>query len=262
MAATNTSGRRLRLYGVGGAKTGTHSLAAMFAAHYRSAHEPRAAQVVAMQGRQLRGELDRAGLDDWLLARDRHLGLEVDVSCLNHWFAADLARLFPDARFVLTLREPFGWLDSLYSQALSPSGEPFWREARRQAFGPIPARYPREEAWLADRGLHPIGACVAYWSRRNLAMLDGLPAGRLFVLRTRELRERAGELAEFCRIPVATLSVEHSHEFKGSGRVRLSEVLDPDYLRREVLAAGRPLLARCFPALLLALEAGRARSAQ
>lgn len=255
MAAGMQEGnRRIHVYGVGGAKTGTHSLAAMFAGSFRSVHEPGAAELIAMNGRRLRGEVGADEFDQWLLARDRRLALEVDVSCLNGWLALRQAELFPRSRFILTLREPFGWLDSLYSQQLLPSPDQHWRDSRRQAFGPLPARYPAQEAWLAERGLHPIAACIRYWSERNLLLLDGLPRDRLFVLLMRDLRLRAAELASFCGVDAGELALERSHQFRGNGQVQLSQRLDLAYVRGQVLLAGRPLLQRCFPKLLARLE--------
>lgn len=247
--------RRLHVYGIGSQKTGTHSLAAMFARHFRSAHEPKAAMLVAMMGRLQRGDLSQAQLDDWLLARDRLLGLEVDVSSLNGELAPSLARLFDQVRFVLTLREPFSWLDSLVNQHLVRNPAQHWLQARLQAFGPFPECYPRQEAWLAERGLHSISAYVRYWSSRNLALIDALPAERLLVLHTRDLRARADDLAAFCGIGRDQLDLTRSHEFKSGGQVRLLANMDADHVRREVLREGRPLLQRCFPALLVQLQA-------
>lgn len=248
--------RRLQLYGIGSAKTGTHSLAAMFARDFRSAHEARADVVVAMTGRLQRGGMAPAVFDAWLRDRDRRLGLEVDVSSLNGPLAPRLARLFPEAKFVLTLREPVGWLDSMLNQQLVSGVPAFWEQARLQAFGPLPQRWPPREAWLAEHRLHPLSTLLRYWSRRNLALIDGLPAERLLVLRTRELDTRAAELAAFAGVRVEQLDLSRTHEFRGGRQVRAEALFGADYVRQQVLAAGRPLLQRCFPRRLAVLEAG------
>ena len=246
--------RRFHAYGIGNGKTGTHSLAAMFATHFRSRHEPGAQRLIAMTGRLLSGVITQAQLEHWLLARDRHLDLELEVSFLTGRFATTLARLFSQAKFVLTLREPFSWLESTINQSLVPNDGDHWPRNRIHTYGPLPEHYPPQETWLKDRGLYPLATYIGRWSTHNLAMMDALPADRLLVIRLRELATRTEELAAFVGVGAEQLDLSRSHEFKASGGFRLLEIMDVDHIRQEILREGRPLLQRYFPRVLSQLD--------
>src|SRR4051794_31876170 len=78
--------RRFHAYCVGMAKSGTHSIAGLFAKNYRTAHEPEDGLLVDALLAASRKAVDAAGLARLLRARDRRLRLEMDSSALNYFF--------------------------------------------------------------------------------------------------------------------------------------------------------------------------------
>jgi hypothetical protein len=104
--------RKIHCFCLGAAKTGTTSLASMFASHYRAAHEPECGLVTQAVAKIL-GEpiaapdsLDKRAehpdIAAWLRARDRRLNLEVEASHPLGYMAPWLAEVFPDAGFLIT----------------------------------------------------------------------------------------------------------------------------------------------------------------
>jgi len=114
-----TNPLRTQLYCVGTAKSGTHSVEAIFRENLRSADEVDSEHVIDVVLDYANGRMSREELRAYLLKRDRVLQLELDSSQLNYFFLHELVELFPKAKFILTIRNPYAWLDSFINHQLS-----------------------------------------------------------------------------------------------------------------------------------------------
>ncbi len=129
--------RRLHAYVLGPPKTGTTSLSEIFRPRFRAEHEPlsvRTRDYVRFAHEQKRpmDELIR-----YLRWRDRELYLDVEASHPMTVFADLLARTFPDARFIVSFREPLSWLGSIINMRLNKAVhrfDPTPRILRRHSF--------------------------------------------------------------------------------------------------------------------------------
>src|SRR5262245_19637927 len=74
--------RRTRLYCVGLAKSGMHSIAEMFSKNVRARHEAQSTAVINRIIDWREGRLGHEAMSEWVRARDRELALEVDSSQL------------------------------------------------------------------------------------------------------------------------------------------------------------------------------------
>src|SRR4051812_24459209 len=113
MSRRADKGRRIVVFGIGAPKSGTHSIAGLFEATYRTAHEPEARDLVELICDVHDGIRSRGDLQHHLADKYERLGLEVDCAGLNGWVVPDLVPLSPRARFLLTIRDPYTWLDSM-----------------------------------------------------------------------------------------------------------------------------------------------------
>jgi hypothetical protein len=211
-------------------KTGTHSLAAMFEGHYRAAHEAEAEGLMALLFDVWDGNRPWSDVAPFLRARDARLDLEVDASLVNGEVVSDLVRLFPDARFVLTVREPRAWLDSMANHSQAHATPPHWVRWRDHRFRAGELTHPPQEAALAERGLYTLDGYLGSWARHNRMVLEAVPADRLLVLRTEDLGGRLADLARFAGIPVETLDASRVHEFPATERYGTLDELDPDHV--------------------------------
>jgi hypothetical protein len=190
------------------------------------------------------GRLTQAELDAALLGRDRRLRLEVDSNQLNQRLAADYARVFPQARFVLTIREPRSWLDSFYDHRLNDTPTGDWKRILdRQQAG---LAYPPEEAVLRELGLPPLAARLARWRRPFEEVVPVVPPDRLLVLRTDEIDRSLERLASFVEIDPATLDAGRSHRNRGTTRHRVLARLDPAHVERMIDKHCQPYLRQWF----------------
>jgi hypothetical protein len=239
--------RRCHVFAVGSPKTGTHSLAALFARHYRSAHEAEAEAHVALLARRRAGEISDDAVKRWLADRDYRLWLDMDAAHINGEFAPELCELFPAARFVLTMREPVAWVDSAMNQHLGRRPKPHWVLLRDLMYGPRPASYPPEEQLLLQQGVYPLDRYLAAWARRYRDVVAAVPRDRLLILRIDEIIARLPELADFCGVPRQHLATNSAHQFPARNRFGLVGQLAPDYVRARVHHHAGDIVSTLFP---------------
>lgn len=238
--------RRLRLFGIGSPKSGTHSLEAVFAARYRSAHEPEALVLVDLLVAVADGRAAEDDLRVYLRSRERRLRLEVNCAGLNGLVVEHLVEVAPRARFVLTLRDPYDWLASLVDHSLRGKPALPYLRLRQIRYG-VDDIHPRGEEPLAEAGLFTIDGYLQSWAERADKALNVVPPDQLLVVRTDQLGDRLADIADFAGVPLSTLDTSRFHEYAATERSGLLDQLDPAYLRERVLAHCTPVLERFFP---------------
>ena len=245
----DVGGRRVHAFALGLPRSGTHSLAGMFDAEFRAAHEPALVDTIAHVMSWNRGERSRGQMGALLRWRDRRLGLELEAAHYLHHVAPLLVEEFPAARFVLTVRDPLSWLSSEINQNLRSAAYPFWQALERQRYGRYGHAFPPAEQRLSEvGGLHPLASYLTYWREHVHGVLEAVPAERLLVLRTDELDDRLPELAAFCGVDLTL--IDRSRVRAGVGhdpRLDLRESVDLDHVRSEITRYCGDLASRWFP---------------
>lgn len=233
--------RKARAFCVGTAKSGTHSIDTMFDRGIRTSHEPadhELLKVILAQG-------SAAAPARWLrpMVRERveYLCLDVDSSQLNFFILDALLAEYPEARFLLPIREPKLWLRSFIDDSLRRETTRQWQAFRDLRFG-SDTPHPPEEAPLARHGLYTLDGYLAYWRWHNHRVLELVPEERLLVFPTREIDSRASEISHFCGIDSQHVNPRGTHAFKNDRRFGVLEELDPDYLQSRIDAYFDPRL--------------------
>lgn len=204
--------RRFQAYCVGAPKSGTTSVFGMFSTRYRAGHEMQFEETMKLAISRLEGRLDTRTARRYLRRRDRDLRLEMD-SC-NHLalFVGDLAEEFPSAQFLLTLRKPRPWLESIFNQHLrvDVSNRPNARHFRELCFSLSGISPSRGEETLERLGLFPLEGYLRGWARHYETVLDAVPPDRLLVVETEKLSNSVAEIAAFLSIPPDSIDRERS----------------------------------------------------
>lgn len=194
----------------------------MFKPRYRSAHEPEAVAVTdavaALLGdrptRQAGTFLGKetAGFDvpAWLRARDQRLQLEIEASHPLGYMAPWLPQVFPDARFLITLRDPGPWLKSRLNFHYYKS-PPEWQRYRDLVWGRWHSGYHREEKLLEKMGLYSIDAYLGQYREQYQLLAQYLPRHRRLLLKTENLDTSAESIGAFLRIDPAHITREHAN---------------------------------------------------
>ena len=240
--------RRMRLYCVGTAKSGTHSICSIFSKNVAARHEPRMSELVdryfAWQDRRISdGELR-----EWIHKRDRRLALEVDSSWFNVLILDFLADEFPDARFLLTIRDCYAWLNSEFKRILNnPSQDPRRIKTRKFLYDREGAVHAPEEQILKTAGLYTVDGYLSRWTAHNEKVLATIPEKRLMVVRTNHIKKCALEIADFAGLPHHAVLPDRSHAYRNPLQRDIIREIDRDFLERKVEQHCRPLMNRFFP---------------
>lgn len=241
----------MKVYGVGTAKSGTHSIAGLFGTNFRAQHEPDHVNLIELILGKAAGRVPRERLLDELSERERRLDLDLNSSQLNAFILPELLALFPEARFILTIRDCFSWLRSFIDHQLWFPAAPEWLRLRHLRFGASRFRYSRHERALEQHGLYAIHSYFRYWSRHNEEVLQAVPADRLLVVRTSEISHLRDEIARFAGVPASSLDATQGHLFRSPARFCVLARVDRRFLEEQMLAHCWPLMARFFPTTML-----------
>ncbi len=202
----------------------------MFARHFRSRHEAEVNQEIALLARKISGQCKTGEVAKWFIERSHRLWLECDVSHLHGYCVQEISEALPDAKFILTLREPYSWLDSSFNQTLKVPLNSHWAGLRKQVHGPLPESYPAPEAVLQQHGLYPIASLLNRWADRIEQVTKIVPPERLLIVKTKELKASTECIAEFCGIDSRLLSAEKSHQYAATKKIGLLEGIDRSYV--------------------------------
>lgn len=235
--------RRIHLFGIGTAKSGTESISKIFSNSYRAKHEPRSDNVIRKIIKYNSGYLNDSELKNYLLKRDQQLRLEVESSHLLVHFLPQLMSLFPNSLFINTVRHPKKWLSSIIDQNLNSSINPhmkkwnimyhWWKYADLK-YGPAEKEFfPKQEACLEKYhkcGVRSLNSFLDNWIWHNNFILDNVPKDKLLVIRTDDISESINLIADFCNIDRNTLSLSKSHSNKTTNKSYLLEKIDESYI--------------------------------
>lgn len=244
--------RRFHLFGVGLPKTGTTSLAAMFRQH-RWGHERWFADAVMAIDAARHG--DGGDLRRFIGWRDRATRLECDSASFHHFWIDDLVEMYPDARFVWTVRSPVDWLESLLSMwlrndAFHPDGPwpPEQRVLGRMMLGEVfDEALFRSPASLARSAGDVVEAGLRFWAGHTRRVMRRLPADRSLIFATKQLGPARPRLAALAGVPVDSL--HPAHENRGRRLVALSTMIGAKRLSTAVDRICGPVLQALAPIL-------------
>jgi hypothetical protein len=232
-----------RVFGLGASKTGTHTLGEMFESHIRGGHEADANRLI----RLILNKVDTGNprpLHRFLKFRDIVRNLKIDSSSVNTYLLDDWLSLYPDSRFILTVRAPGSWLRSMVDHSVLRDPTPEWKRFRTYRFG-ANSGHPPEETALAEAGLYPLAAYLDYWRVSVSSAYEKVPEQQLLVVPTNKIGEMPNEIAAFCGIDTIR-APNTTHSYANRHRAGLLEGIDSDYvtalIEREVGGVARRAL--------------------
>jgi hypothetical protein len=249
--------RKTRLYCIGAAKTGTHSIAGMFDGSVRSYHEPDNIEMMHHILDRASGKTSKVELSTFIRDRDTRLRADVDSSQLNNEIIDILLEEFPDALFILTIRDCYSWLNSFINHCLNnPNPKELRLRYREHRFRTERREFPPEERILEELGFEPMRGYFNFWTRHNTRAIDMVPDDRLMIVRTDQIADRAIEIADFARLPHTALRLENAHEFKTPKNHRVLRKIPEGYIEAMAEECCGPLMGSIFPDIRSLDDAG------
>ena len=207
-------------YGIGLPRSGTHSLAHAFEDTYCAAHEPWNTKTIYLVLAYKKGLFTKSDIVQILKYRQSKLNLEVESSHYLHYLAAELSEIYPQTKFILTIREPMAWIRSeLRKNALT--AYPHWKELQDfryldeknivKSFTDIPHSYSIE-------------SYLRYWKSHIQYCIENIPSNRLFIVETKEIIQKKEEIASFLNIDSSNINTDKMWSGKGNPEVKIQKI--------------------------------------
>jgi len=242
---------RFQAYVVGLPKTGSTSIATTFG-NYRTGHEWQLRELIgcALQ-RQREGLSD----DEFLRRAGPRLqspALELDSNTCHYLYVNVLARQFPHAVFLHSIRDVRSWVTSLLDMVLRK------RLARRYVQIPYSDWGAEYLAWLTDGAydLNPadpgddstsLVPLLRHWGQHMRTMSALLPQGRSLIIRTNDIQPRAGDMAALVGVPAASMRTDLGHANQTPLRLDRFTTFDSQALRHAYAKHCAGITADLFP---------------
>lgn len=203
--------RQLRVYCLGAEKTGTTSFAGMFAEGFRSAHEPNVPDLTQRVIEYHQGKLTDNEAKKWLISRDAELKLDIEASHPLGYMAPLIAEIYPDAKFVITIREPKAWLRSrLDFHKIKQPAE--WEKYRNYIWAKGHTEYSPEESVLKEQGLFSLDGYLSQYAEQYKILFEALPSERTLIIKTSELNNSIDALSTFLNVSETKIQVKHMNK--------------------------------------------------
>jgi tetrahydromethanopterin S-methyltransferase subunit F len=211
---------------------------------YRTQHEPEVRRTVRLVIDSLEGRIDDRDLRARLIERDRRLKLEVESSHPLGYVAGTLASVFPEAKFIITVREPLRWLRSrlnfhyqVHPRAWTEYRDYFWLQRHES--------YASEERVLEEYDLCSLDTYLSQYADHYERVFTEVPAERRILVRTAEINQAAPEIAGFLGVDAAKLVRAHSN--RSDDKITPLDHIDDGYVRSRILQHCGDLLEQVFP---------------
>lgn len=238
--------RKFHAYCVGTPKSGTHSMAGLLS-NYKSQHEPAKEKYINLALQFLSGSITINVLRNSLIDIDNDLCLEMNSSNLNEFFIDLFLLEFPEARYILTVRDCYSWMDSYINNQMYWQVPQYWKQVRDLRFRPDLYSHANQEKILEQHGLYTLDGYFSYWARHNEKILISVPSNKLLIVKTSEISESIKLIADFLGILAENIQVSRSHSFKAAHKYGLLKNIPQKYLEEKAELYCANLMKKYFP---------------
>jgi hypothetical protein len=183
----------------------------MFAT-YRSAHEVDTERMAPLSNSVLSGKASQERITHEIRRRSRRFHLEADVASFLSPIAGEIARVYEDAKFVLTIRDCFSWLDSRIESYVALDHAGIAAPTRKARYENHDDHFEQEESPLREAGLRPLSSYLRYWSMSPTKVMGDVPSDRLCVVRTEDLDSAREALASFVGVSASSMRSVHANQ--------------------------------------------------
>lgn len=225
--------RSVHVFCVGLPRSGTHTLAYIFSRNYAAAHEPNTAATIVNILDWFHQKYSKTTMLKILSCRDKILKLDIESSHYLHHISDLLVEKFPQAKFILTVREPMSWLESEVNQNYLTRNKGMWRALEEYRYSKY--NYEHEFSNLKDmRNIYPIRSYLSYWKDHISTVLTNVPSERLLVIDTFKLSHEINNIASFLGDEGITIDKDKQHSGKMPKKIKLYDKLDQNKIRELV----------------------------
>jgi hypothetical protein len=201
----------MKIFCVGIFRTGTTTMREMFARSFPADHEFRVEDELSAFAGRISGDVSDDEIRAFVRERGRAKPLVMD-SCGAHFGIADiLVEEYPDARFLLTMRNVYAWMNSCIGK-LYGDFEGGWGSRAGDVMNNL-GFLPDGSFAIEDRSGSKIclEQMMKLWTAVNRRVISVVPPERLLVLNTEDLAASTPSIAAFCGIDEDLLDPLHAN---------------------------------------------------
>jgi hypothetical protein len=244
----------MKVFCVGLFRSGTTTMSDMFDKSFQADHEFLIDDEFAIVERRLAGAVSDQQLRAFVRARDAVRPLDVDASGIHFGLIDILVREFPEAKFILTLRSVYGWMNSCVGKLYADFAAGW--VGRAGVFVNRLECLPDHTFRLTDRTGYRscLEQMMKAWTALHRHMLAAIPSDRLLILNTETLSQKLGEIASFCGIDERLLDSRHANPGPGANFLGC---FDPNRMEELIREHCSELMAERYPGVTLESYADR-----
>lgn len=236
--------RRFHCYCIGAAKTATTSISSMFEHHFDSQHEADIQNTNHNIINYLENKTTQEQMLDYLKERDQQLQLELESTHSLIYIANELSSLFPDAKFIVTVREPMDWIRSRINFHFKKH-PPEWEEYRQYFWMDKTEGYADEEVLLKENDLASLDAYLSQYAQHYSLVAKNIPQNRRLIIRMDDISHKNTEIAEFLGIKASKIVPEHSNS--QPNKAAFIDQLDQQFVIQKIWHHCQDLIEEFFP---------------
>ena len=205
------------------------------------------------------GRVNDGDLRRYIRRRDRDGLLEADASTVHTGWIDLLPAIYPSARYLLTIRSCYWWLDATLNQLLEAAPE---RNTRRHLAsvvlpggGPTLLEVFQSPASLIRHFPKVVDAYLEDWASSNERLLAHIPDARLMIVTVEDVLDverRIPDLARFVGVPPRALAREYGQAAEEPVGHGILGRVNARLLRERVDRRCGSLMTRFFPKRTLA----------
>ena len=205
-------------YCIGLPRSGTHTLAHILGNECRTIHEPLKKKTIHFIINRM-PYASHKEINKWLLLRDKVLGIDIEATHFLHYFAGNLSEIFPEAKFILTIRNPIEWLESELNVNYSASKSVYWRALEEYRYNlPSLAYEAIDESWQPST--NRIESYLTYRKNHIEKTIESVPENRLLILNTKDLNTSHNSIYKFLGLS-PNEETEHRIRKKGVRKINI-----------------------------------------
>ncbi len=228
----NIHPRLLHAFCIGSPKSGTTSFAAIFDQNYRASHEPDRVDMIKVINTHYQNIISDQQYIDWLIKRDKRIWLDIESTGFLGYRPDLLYRAYPDSKYILTIREPLSWMDSMMNHTINypPTSEDviaMWHEIFfQEKLNP----FSEKDRVLKQHKVYSIEAYLKYWSQSFQSIVNTFPEDKLLVMKTEDIKSKPELVADFLDVSTSTLNLGDGHKNVAPEKYNLLSLVSDEYI--------------------------------
>ena len=146
-----------------------------------------------------------------------------------HYFINEIKDIFDDVFFIMTVREPMGWIESEFNQNIKTKNLEYWRRLEKYRYGRYENEYEIKELKEVEN-VYPIKSYLKYWQKHVEKVLSSTNKNERKIINTYRLSEEVNEILKASSVEGDVSKIENRHSNRSSEEPKIYKYLSKEEL--------------------------------